>query len=818
MKKFLILLLGLVITLFLSVFILVRVYEDRFVDAFKKQIIDKTGININFSEIHFSIFRNIPYGTFILDDVQIFYSKENRKDTLINAQKISFKINTLNLFRSIYEFPEIIITDGKICLYADKLDLLLTKEKTGYQLGSFQIETQKINLIRCWIKYHYKEIVKLNFYLDHSNCSGSYLSDALVLKLNLNIYTLSGTINNTAFKTKGLTNISTTIIEKDGVYRSNNGLLSFQSIPLNFAFVYTLKTDALQLSSWAKNISAKDFGAAFLNNWNIGLSRGALTFESFYSISLNNLSTQKLSVKYEFKNFAFTKYKDFSLSKLKGTTYFSGDFDKNSSEIDALLMNYLGLEIEGSLKIKNLLHPVVLLDCRFRNTRELNINKSYPIKGAFSGSVKSLIKLNDIDDFNINTLNVLKLSSEINFSNLSVKNLEYQSNLEGSIIIDDSHLQIKSNGLLCNTPFKGTLSISNFLDVAFHKAIPIPKITLELDRLNLDSIPLNNISVDETTTIRKYSLTTNIKTLVYKGITIKDLSLGLKNDNGKFFGDQFSLKALKGGINGNFIYSQREGYLFSFMVQRIDIQDLFNGFNNFGQNTITNKNISGLLSGHFDLTCKQFTNGKVNPLSVKLASNIVIENGRLIGVSQLVRISKFLNLREVDSIHFKSIRNIINIENGIITIPSMNIASSAMNFRLTGQHQFNGEFTYWVKLNLGDILAKKYLSHKLKASEYEVYNNNGLNLYLKIKGNNDSYKVRFDKKNTAEQIKEGFNQEGRLLKNILREEFGKLKKDSFLLKDALAPSHTNKIDSIHNKKQKKPFKIEWDELDSTKFL
>ncbi len=818
MKKFIIRFLAFALTLTLSVFLMVTVFEDRLVDAFKKQIIDKTSININVSEIHFSIVRNFPYGSFILDDAQIFYSKENRKDTLIAAKKISFKINTLNLFRRIYEFPEIIISNGIINLNNDKLDLLLSEEKTANQTGSDRIETKRIKLNRCRVKYCYKEIVKLSLFLDHSFCSGSLLSDAIELKLNLNIYRLTGSINKFRFKANGLIGVTTTINKRDHIYRSDNGIFIFKSMPFNFSFIYTPKIDLLQISSNTKMISAKEFCGSFLKTLNIGLSQGSLSFESFYSINFNNLNTQKLTVKYEFNNFAFTKYKDFSLSKLKGTTIFSGDFEKNTTEINNFSICHLGLEIEGSLKIKDLSHPYALIDCKFQNIREVNLNNRYTINGNISGKLKSLIKISDINNFDLNTLNIIKIKSEIIFSNLSIKSFEFLKDLEGGIVIDDNSLIFRGKGLIHNSPFTGFFSIENFLDVALRNASPSPVISLDIEHLNLDSIPMSTLTGGDTSASIKYLLNTKIKNLKYKGFMMKDFSIRLEHENGKYQCDQFSLNAFKGSINGNFIYSQQEGYAISSDLQGLDIHNLFNCFNDFGQNTITNKNISGSLSGKFDLSFKQFRNGKIDPFSVVLSSNLEIENGRLIGIGQLKRVYKFLNLNEDDSIHFKTIRNNIDIERGIVKIPSMDVASNALNFTLTGQHGINGEFTYWIKLNLREILAKKYLSHSLHSSEFEVDNKNGLIFFLRINGNNESYKVSFDKKNTVDRIKSDFNQEGLLLKSIIKEEFINSKKDSFWLKKSLAPSPLNKTDSIHNKNQKKPFKIEWDEIDSTKNL
>ena len=109
MKKFFLVFSSIILVLILSVFLFSKVYENRLIGEFKKQIIDKTNINIDFEEIHFSLLRFFPYGSFNLDNAKIFYSMYNRKDTLLHSKNLCFKINTINLFRGIYEFPEIIV-------------------------------------------------------------------------------------------------------------------------------------------------------------------------------------------------------------------------------------------------------------------------------------------------------------------------------------------------------------------------------------------------------------------------------------------------------------------------------------------------------------------------------------------------------------------------------------------------------------------------------------------------------------------------------------------------------------------------------------
>lgn len=815
MKKFFAFLFIVVFGFFLFAYIIFAVYEDRFVETFKAKIIDKTNISLNFSKVHFSIIKNFPYGSFILDNAQIFYSKENHNDTLLKADFLSFKINTINLFQSIYEFPEITITDGLINIKGDKLNLLFPSKSNKEQDTIYLIDTKRIKLNKCSIKYSYSNVIRLNLNLNSSTISGSFLSNAISLRLNLQILTLTGSLKDFRFKSNNSIVVTANIKERNDTYFSENGLIKFRSFPVEFSFIYSSKSDGLQIASSIKNISAKDFSQLLAPYFDVPISNGKLSLYSYYILDFKNSASQKLTLKYELRNIFLANYKDFSLLHLQGTTTFSGDFDKNITDLQNISSRYAGFEFVGTTKIKNLPKPYVLVDFKVRNIREMQINQNLTVYGNLSGNIKSLIKIENINNINFNTLNINKLFADLNISNLSFKNIDFIKRLEGNISINESSLRFRGDGLLYNNQFEGTVVIPNFLNVALHNASPSPTISVVLDHLNLDSAIFNSGKGSNTDKIN-FHLNSKVKSAIYRGITIKDLSLVLNGDNGNYLCNYFDFKGFSGTITGKFNYFKQNGAFVSLSAQKVDIQNIFKSLNNFGQNIITSTNISGSLSGVADLSYKISSNGTVNPKSIILVSNITVENGKLTGVGQLNRVSKFLNINEIDSIRFKTLHNKIEVENGMVKVPSMNISSNAINFQLTGQHGFDGAFTYWLKLNLREVLAKKFLLKKTDISDFENDSKNGLNLFLKIYGNTDSFKVGFDKKNTAEHIKNSLSQEGVLLKSIIKEEFSLSKTDHLLQKDSLTLKGINIFDSTHNKNQKKPFRIEWDEIDSTK--
>lgn len=135
----------------------------------------------------------------------------------------------------------------------------------------------------------------------------------------------------------------------------------------------------------------------------------------------------------------------------------------------------------------------------------------------------------------------------------------------------------------------------------------------------------------------------------------------------------------------------------------------------------------------------------------------------------------------------------------------MEIRCNAFNIEVSGEHTFDNEIEYRIKLLLREWLANKARKNKKENEEFGIEENDGLGstaLYLVIKGTTDKYKITYDSKKMKEQVKESLKKEKQEIKAILNQEFGLFKKDSLKLKQQ------NK----HQEELKKPkFKIEWDE-------
>jgi len=815
MKKVFISLFILTLTIGLSVAFIFIAFEDRIVEKFKQQIINKTDININFSKVHLSLFESFPYCSFVLDDAYLLYTSNKNSDTLITSKKVYFKINIINLFRNVYEFSEIEFSDGTINIKSEKVSSLFQNKDTNEPLSSYIIKTERIKITHCLVKYSSGKNITLSFHLRNILGSGTFFPNAFDIRLNCNVDSLAGSFNNYSFKNRTPFFISSKVKEKNDVLFSETGLINLKTIKLGFAFNYSFKNDSLQVSLSSQSISFKELKRNIQRDIFPFVNKGEFSFESDYSANFNDFNSQKLTVKYELRNLFFSFDDKIFLSNLRGKSLFLNNFKKNISEISNFSINYSGLNFSGNAKIVNFPKPQILISSKVIKTKELYINNNLIINGNITGNFKLLAKVSDIYNLNYNTLTLIKLNSAINISDLSIDKFDIVRKLTGDINLDENRLTFTGGGKLLNSSFIGDLEIPDFFNVLIHKKNPSPVISVEVDRINLDSI----LSINKNSTSAKYPnnyyLSTKVKKLIYRGSEVNNLSLCVNYKNQNFTCDRFSMNAFSGNLTGNFSSSINEDTKISVLFENIDINRLFITFNNFDQQVVTNENISGTLSGKANIAYKLEKTGVINSSSVKLSSNLIVENGKLRNLNQFEKLSKFLNLKELESINFKTLENKINIENGIVTIPSMRISSNALDFDLAGKHYFSGDFNYLVKVNLKEILTKKYLKNNKYNSGYESDNHNGLNLFFKLIGNSDNYNFILDKKSSFIGLKNNFKEDGPSFKNIIKEEFKQSKKEK-PFQDSLDLKTINKVDSVNNKNKKIPFKIEWDEIDSTK--
>lgn len=233
-------------------------------------------------------------------------------------------------------------------------------------------------------------------------------------------------------------------------------------------------------------------------------------------------------------------------------------------------------------------------------------------------------------------------------------------------------------------------------------------------------------------------------------------------------------------------------------INSVKIDELFTSFNNFGQDFLTSKNIKGSVSGDAEFSALISKDFKMNGSDINLESIIIIDDGELNDFQPMIEMSRFLKLDKMDHIEFSTIQNTIMIKDNMITIPEMDIQSSALNLNASGAHSFDNTFNYHLAIKLSELLFKKAQGSANKEFEVALDENDHRTVFLLLYDEGDGMMIEFDEQQAMKKIREDMKNERSELKVVLHEEFGVFRNDEAVRKNA-------------NKEENPMFKFEFSE-------
>ena len=302
---------------------------------------------------------------------------------------------------------------------------------------------------------------------------------------------------------------------------------------------------------------------------------------------------------------------------------------------------------------------------------------------------------------------------------------------------------------------------------------------------------------------------------MYENITLNQCS-GIIT----YYQDAWKINQLKSHLASGSIYGNlqskpglNQNTLYSFMgdFANIDISALFALFNNFDQDLITSKNISGKSSGKLVLDLAVNAKGELVYPSLSAECDLTIIQGKLSGVEQLNSLSAYTRIDDFSEINFSTLSNHISILGEQISVPKMHIESDKMNLDLYGTHSFQNQYDYHLDILLSEILNQKY--QKPKDQEFGIVENDGTGqtrLFLRILGQGSDFTVKYDRQEAGKKLKQDLQQEKDEVKQVLKDEFINPKRDS--LRKARKSQKKEELEKL-KKQESGEFIIEWDEGD-----
>ena len=275
------------------------------------------------------------------------------------------------------------------------------------------------------------------------------------------------------------------------------------------------------------------------------------------------------------------------------------------------------------------------------------------------------------------------------------------------------------------------------------------------------------------------NLNTNIKTFSNDDFVASDITGKLTYKNKILTGKNIRLNSLNGNIITNFkFYESKNNKLTLFSklkLNQLNIRNAFLAFNNFNQNFITAEHIKGIGTAEIQMQATWKPGFIFEKEELKVKSHLVIEKGELIQFKPLESLSDYVSLDDLKTVRFSTLENTIEIENKLITIPTMEIKSSALSVFISGTHNFEQEIDYRIKLLLSELISSKFRKKntQIKKTEFGEVKENGKifnTIYFKMTGNSENPEISFDRIRFREDVQKEIKKEKEIITTIIKED------------------------------------------------
>lgn len=221
-------------------------------------------------------------------------------------------------------------------------------------------------------------------------------------------------------------------------------------------------------------------------------------------------------------------------------------------------------------------------------------------------------------------------------------------------------------------------------------------------------------------------------------------------------------------IDGTY-YARSEPYLEAQLIaDGINIKTFFEQGENFGQEVLRAEHLSGATDARIFIQAYFDSLGNFQMDRLRMLAALGIQDGELRDFEMLESFSTFVNIQDLQRIRFTDLQNFIAIENGNVFLPVMFIQSNALNLTISGEHSFDQDIDYSIKVNAGQVLANRFKRHDPNLQPRPARRNGFFNLYYTITGNIDDYQVESAKREVQTDFRESELQRQRIKAELER--------------------------------------------------
>lgn len=749
-----------------------------------------------------------------------------KSDTLLFADKLNLNLNTAEFWKGNYKVKSIQLTDARVGLRVAEngyVNYNIIKSNGNNASQNFKFSLEDVLFNNLTLTYdNYRSGQHYAVFAKHLQFKGNFTQDLYDLAMTGNIVMKKIKSKSVVLlkNKKAAFNLSIQVNRKDSTFMLKPSKIQIEHLP--FVLQANIKNNNIDLRLEAENIALTQLTSNILSksvkkikqlkgrgkvnfcltvNGEIGgetqplvvaefnIQKGSL-YEQTTHTALTSINLQGMYSNHQGKNeeirinqFTFhSKYGDFS-GKLAVTDFEKPVFKgKLTGGVDlGLLSQLLPVKsisnLSGNMQLNTWFH--FKMNAPQFNPSDITI---YEAKGNIELYGVNIDLIGKIPTINNLNGKIIVIKDKAAFNKISFTSGKSDVHFSGNIENITAYFANKSS-----LNFDAVVEANNLRSQDFY-----PKHNSSSYVIGRFILP-QNINGNIDFKVKKLNLGAHIFSDIYTKASIRKGSFTCKNA-------RFS--HLETHVIGNIsIHEKKPGDLLvlgDIQTNEIDLKKLFANWNNFDQQIITAKNISGKAQLHINYALPySFRKGLIED-KIEAKIEMKINDGALKNVTafksitqnmrknMLVKtvLNKHIDLFEqkLENLQFKTLENTFTISKGKIVIPEMKIRSNAINIDISGTHDFDNNVNYHLDFRFRDL---KTTNHQTEFGEI-IDDGTGIRLFLHLFGNMDNLQFEWDKAQKKANQKEKWQKEKQTIKSMLKSDLGLFKNDT-TVKNFVAP-------------------------------
>lgn len=751
LKKLSLWFLGIVLGLFLLIFIATNVYfytnKKNILQSVNAQLSKSIAGNVSVADVNLSFFKNFPSVTLRLDDVNVKDSLFNNHHLpLLSAKQLFVRLGWSSLFTQKIVVNKIRLEHASINVFTlangytnsyilnkknrQPIDTTSTA-KQPFKLHEIELNDVTINLQDAIKQKQY------GFAANHVTAAFERLDTTMKVHVNANVLIkgLGFNLPNGSFATNQLFEG-----KFDVQYNEKQPELSFQNIQIALSkqpFIFSGKFTFTKAPTFNLQLRSKQISYNFARSLvtpTIANAVLAVSVEKPFDIdatiagSLNN-GDPLVNINWVVKNnVVHNKFINFTNCSFNGyyTNEVVKDVPKKDPNSKVVATNFSGtwqgfVFTAPLIEIKNLTNPNLF--CNLTSQADVTtFNNLLETDAIVTQSGKASLYLNYNGPLKHQNNNNTAINGKVTLRNAGLlytpKNVQL-SNCNGDIVFTENDLAV--NNLNCNVEGNRIVMQGNATNVLKLLNSGTEKLNLQwrIYTASLNLQPLkrlfaNNTAVKKVTRKKSTSSTasqindvltnSNITLqfradkLAYQKFSASNVTANVLLLEDKWIFSKIGLQHAGGNmqVNGSLTTlspNNIKAYV-TLAMQNMDVKTVMNSFNNFGLKGITANNLSGKF--YTNVVANAMLNNELEPYSKTIDAKIffAIKNGALINYEPLKAIQKIaFKKRDFTNIAFAEIKDTVTVKNEIVTINRMEVESSALRMYVQGLYDINGKTT-----------------------------------------------------------------------------------------------------------------------------